>query len=322
MNQLISHIEFLLHEHNCVIVPDLGGFVVNTIPARRNGISEFRAPMCELVFNRDLTHNDGLLAQSYMKAENLSFEAASRRVETAVRELNRQLSEQHSVNLGKLGSFTINEEKRLIYTPASFVRPALFGLTKASLKPMIQVQPAASLVEPAKKKSLVRSISVGTVAAAVIALLLLVFPIEDSVVQRQSAQMLSESGFFRRNADRTPDRNTTTSVSDREMLSGAIPQPADEPVQPSADAPSGTTIESDAAPRYYIITGVYEVPEIAAKSMETLKNKGFRDVSSLKRSGRTDVYVASFTNRTDAAAFLKKFHMQHPNHRDAWVLER
>ena len=41
MNEMVSHIEFLLHEHNCVIIPDFGGFVVNTQPSRRDGVSSF-----------------------------------------------------------------------------------------------------------------------------------------------------------------------------------------------------------------------------------------------------------------------------------------
>jgi nucleoid DNA-binding protein len=140
MNELISHIEFLLHEHNCVIIPGFGGFVVNTIPSRRDGIATFLAPACELVFNRDLTYNDGLLAESYIKSDHLMFEAAMQRIERAVEELKNQLREQRHVKLGKLGSFTMSDEKRFIYTPANFVRPALFGLTKATLKPLYQRQ--------------------------------------------------------------------------------------------------------------------------------------------------------------------------------------
>lgn len=34
MNRLVSHIEFLLHHHNCVIIPDFGGFVVNAVHSR------------------------------------------------------------------------------------------------------------------------------------------------------------------------------------------------------------------------------------------------------------------------------------------------
>ena len=76
MNRLVTHIEFLLHEHNCVIIPDLGGFVVNTTNSQRDGIALFYPPSCELVFNRELTYNDGLLAESYMKAYDLTFEAS------------------------------------------------------------------------------------------------------------------------------------------------------------------------------------------------------------------------------------------------------
>src|SRR5690554_3462285 len=51
MNQLIYHIEFLLHEHNCVIIPDLGGFVINAIQSSRDSNNALMPPSCELVFN-------------------------------------------------------------------------------------------------------------------------------------------------------------------------------------------------------------------------------------------------------------------------------
>jgi len=129
MNELVSHIEFLLHEHNCVIIPGFGGFVVNPVHSRRDGVATFLAPTNELVFNRDLTHNDGLLAESYMKSNQIVFEAAMQQIERAVEELKHQLLEQRHVELGKLGSFTMSDEKRFVYTPANFVRPSFLGLT-------------------------------------------------------------------------------------------------------------------------------------------------------------------------------------------------
>src|SRR5690554_2150869 len=166
MNQLVSHIEFLLHEHNCVIIPDFGGFVVNTIASRRDGIAAFHAPQSELVFNRELTHNDGLLAQSYMKSYSLTFEAAMHKIESAVQEMKLQLREQKHVELGKLGSFKMNDSKRFVYTPAAFVPPAFFGLSKASLKPLIQMHTPTA---PSKQVSRQRRLRTTGISAAAVA---------------------------------------------------------------------------------------------------------------------------------------------------------
>lgn len=317
MNQLISHIEFLLHEHNCVIVPDLGGFVVNSIPSRRDGISAFDVPSCELVFNRDLSHNDGLLAQSYMKADNLSFEAAARKIEQAVCELKEQLRSEKHVELGKLGSFTMNDNKRFVYMPQKFVRPSLFGLEKASLKPLVQMQPATPAVKPENRKTLIRNISVGAVVAAAIALLMLIIPFNDMPSRRQSAQIISEMGWMKRQ----PEQPATALPAERETETAAI-----ENAQPSAEengfpAVIQSRVTSPETPSYYVVMGVYQRADVAEQITQMLKEEGFSQTSWLERSGRIDVYVASFSDLSEAESYTAEIHKSHPNHRDAWVLK-
>ena len=68
MIELSRHIESLLLHHDCVIVPGLGGFGTQYVPARR--IEEeflFLPPYRSVGFNQQLVLNDGLLVQSYMK---------------------------------------------------------------------------------------------------------------------------------------------------------------------------------------------------------------------------------------------------------------
>jgi len=142
MKELVSHIEFLLHDHNCVIIPGFGGFVINSSPARRDGMATFHPPVSELVFNRYLTHNDGLLAQSFMKSDSIPFEAAMQKIEHAVQEMLRELREGRKIELGALGQFEMNSSKQFVYKPTAYVQPLFFGLKTASLKPLVQMQPS------------------------------------------------------------------------------------------------------------------------------------------------------------------------------------
>jgi hypothetical protein len=71
-----------------------------------------------------------------------------------------------------------------------------------------------------------------------------------------------------------------------------------------------------------VVVGVFKQPEMAQKMIETISNEGFTQGGSLKRPGRTDVYAASFTERTEAESFLRKIHEQYPMHSDAWILKR
>ena len=69
MKELARHIEVLLLDNDCVIVPGLGGFVTHHISARRvESESRFLPPYRTLGFSPKMVLNDGLLVQSYMQA--------------------------------------------------------------------------------------------------------------------------------------------------------------------------------------------------------------------------------------------------------------
>ena len=65
MIELSRHIEALLLTHDCVIVPGLGGFVTQYVPAYY--VEEenlFIPPHRTIAFNAGLSLNDGLLVES------------------------------------------------------------------------------------------------------------------------------------------------------------------------------------------------------------------------------------------------------------------
>lgn len=329
MKNLIFHIEYLLHTHNCVIVPNLGGFMLSFLPSKQVGVAEFSAPCYELVFNRELTHNDGLLAESYMKMYGYSFEKATLQIEHAAQELKRELQQQGKVEMGKLGRFIMHDGKRFVYDPDSFIRPDVFGLKTVALKPIIQLQSASASKKSEKnRKAIIKNIGVGTAVAAIIFLALLIFPLSDSTTEHQNAQILFENSFlselFTKKADGKTEKIESTVVTTGLISSEAttetaveennIPTPMEETSSVEEVIPSDT-------PRYYIVMGVYKNPNGALKAIESLKAEGFNNVSSMKRSNRTDVFVEAFTDKDMADTYLLELHKNYPNHHDAWVLK-
>ena len=88
MIELSRHIETLLLENDCVIVPDFGGFVAHYNPATY--IEEeniFLPPTRTIGFNSQLKMNDGLLVQSYMAVYDTNFPDATRMVNKEVQNL-------------------------------------------------------------------------------------------------------------------------------------------------------------------------------------------------------------------------------------------
>ena len=104
MKKLAKHIEVLLLENNCVIVPGLGGFIAHYQPAHFDETrNEWVPPMRTFGFNPQLVINDGVLAQSYMQACNTDFPDATRMIEKAVAELKEQLYAESVVALNGVG---------------------------------------------------------------------------------------------------------------------------------------------------------------------------------------------------------------------------
>ena len=90
MIELARHIEILLLENDCVIVPELGGFIAHYQPAYyAESDNIYFPPMRTIGFNPQLTMNDGLLVQSYMQVHHTDFPDATRMIEQEVEELKR-----------------------------------------------------------------------------------------------------------------------------------------------------------------------------------------------------------------------------------------
>ncbi len=92
MENISSHIADLLYHHDCVIVPGLGGFVANPVPAILDEEKNmFFPPSKEIVFNVNLKHNDGLLISHIASERNITYESAGEIVTDFFTELSLKL---------------------------------------------------------------------------------------------------------------------------------------------------------------------------------------------------------------------------------------
>lgn len=132
MKDLFQHVEHLMTEHDCVVVPGLGGFVLHDAESRVDEAGEIFHPKGkDITFNSRLTFNDGILVQSYMEDEDLSFEAAVERIHEAVAELQEQLDEGRVLAFGRLGTLLKNAEGKLTFRPDNhnLYCPDAYGLS-------------------------------------------------------------------------------------------------------------------------------------------------------------------------------------------------
>ncbi len=118
--ELDKYISELLFDYDCVIVPQLGGFVTNYKPAYFDkGIAH--PPSKELRFNKNLTKNDGLLSQSISNSEGVSIQEADAILHETVEKYLGTLKESGRVELNKVGILFIDENKQLRFKPDTTV---------------------------------------------------------------------------------------------------------------------------------------------------------------------------------------------------------
>ena len=155
--ELERHIEILLLDNDCVIVPGLGGFMAHHVEARYEEDEQaFLPPLRTLGFNPQLKINDSLLAQSYIEAYDISYPEALQRIEDEVNELTQILQNEGRYELNNIGIIELNEDGNYVFTPceAGILTPSLYGLNsfemsliKAVTLPEVEETPAAKVVE-------------------------------------------------------------------------------------------------------------------------------------------------------------------------------
>lgn len=316
MNQLFVHIEYLLHTHHCVIVPNLGGFVLNRIAATRDGVSVFNAPHWELIFNRSLTYNDGLLAESFMKTDNISFEVASEKIDNAVEEFKQQIRKSNTLDIEQIGLFHLGSGGAISLSPHVFARPDLFGLDSVKLKPMIQLHTKKRTSEKNSDSSNVNR-GIGAklaLVAAVAALFFLLVPMKDNSDALQKTHVTSESSFVAAHAVKPKSILPVIDEKTSEKRTNVVA--LKEPEQKKAPVVNSTR------KKYDIILGVFKMDDDAGQLISILEEEGFSHIYTFMRHKRIHVSVGAYTDKSEALQNLQEIRRNFSNHKDAWLLKK
>jgi len=134
---LERHIEILLLNNDCVIIPGLGGFVASHVSARYDEDEcMFLPPLRTLGFNQKLNINDSLLVQSYSEYYDISYPEALARIESESNELKQRIMNDGSYELNDIGTLYLNEEGNMEFEPceAGILTPELYSLSSFDMK--------------------------------------------------------------------------------------------------------------------------------------------------------------------------------------------
>lgn len=118
MKSIILHIEYLLQHADSVILPGIGAIIAEyegaTIDFEKGII---RPPHRHFSLNTNLSNDDGALAYSIARAENIPLEEAKAILAREITLITENLLRERKFTLGKVGNMIVNDNGQLQLLP-------------------------------------------------------------------------------------------------------------------------------------------------------------------------------------------------------------
>lgn len=341
-----AFISELLHQHECVIVPGLGGFLTNYLPARIHpALHVFMPPSKYIVFNASLSHNDGILAKHLSAAKNISYSESLEQITLWLSGHQSQLKNGQNWTLENIGILSLDREGNLQFDPAKKVNylAESYGLSSFVSPPVkrTKVVPEIAFVQREHK---MHNFSRGLKWAAVVlplagfafwgslhtqdinhiyASYANIMPwdnagsnIRPAVYTINSAGMLFteyQTIYASVIADRS---GMSTARKNETALAVARPEISDKPA-----AETALYTRTNLSSRYYIVGGAFKLLGNAGKYVEELKGKGYpASIVYKNRRGLYIVGIKDFTDKKTAMAQLSD--IRSTENPVAWLIVR
>lgn len=349
MSPVNKHICELLYDHDCVIVPQLGGFLVSYAGARLHPVHHTIAPPSRKVaFNVFLKQNDGLLANNLSSFEGISYAEAIQKIESYVATCHRALSEGRKLVIDQVGELFYDKEQNLQFEPFSsvnYLRDS-FGLStlqylpvahegqnaEKQLRDFVTIRPS---VKPQQKKTVSgrRKIS-GVAGALMVAAAVVWMGVNIFLVLKDNKQTISEVNKTEQveahssqatvqppvSIESTASVITVPAVAENEADSEPIPQspPAviqQQPIQQVITPQPASSITT--AKKYFIIAGAFRIASNADGLVSDLQKQGFMNARIISSQHElTLVCYDGFTSKTEALSILDTLRQ---GKRDGWI---
>jgi len=280
-----NFIQELLFSHDCVIIPGFGGFISNHIPAQIDkATGTFYPPVRKISFNRNLNHNDGLLAGRISGKMGVGYSEARAVIEEFTAGLRKKLDRGEKVIFNHIGSFVNNEEGNIQFEPDREVNYHLdsYGLGSFRCMPLeghenrkltlsrTDREPAGRVIT---RKMLWRAAVIVPVVAALVAVQMN-GDLFKARVERSSMNPLV-TAEFENNRKAVDNEINNAAVAGEVSLTSA-----DEAVSSGVDAPVAepevTAPVSSSSAVYSLITGSFKSEDNARVQVNELRAEGFQ----------------------------------------------
>ena len=336
---LAEEIAALLYVHDCVIVPEFGGFLGQYRPAvLQRGRKRILPPGKEITFNRNLVRNDGLLADRMAQQQDMAYQRSVKIIQDHVAEWEKALATAGRLELKNLGVFIKDANGKLLFEPDRSVNFAShsFGLRATSAIPRVK-QPAQVVKsaevpvieleqkeEPKKRNGSIVYWSAAALAALILTAstltILSVSPTNGGEFANLWPVDTSNSHSYQARSESIPaiysDGDEPELLSEKDFHEGInqvmLTKEAERtvpvmiPLTPmEADAESTKVVMPEATGRYHVIIGCFGVEENARNLVSKYNSGGVPARVLDTHKGLFRVAAGSFRTKAEALAGLK-----------------
>lgn len=334
MNLLDQHLHRLFLDHDCVVVPGLGGFVCNRIPARYDvARQELVPPVRSVLFNERIIHHDGVLVEAIARSEASSMDEALAAVEAEAAVLKAELQAGKTIRIHQVGRLYAGDEGRLQFMPDEEMERILrsFGLKRIPLQPLENknarnpLQPAARVIPmPDTPRTEIQSPWIRVAAAIAVPVIggAGMFFMENSgqdaalmstlPTVTQTHEVASYQPRFLEEAIQeweAIDESTDLIIEVRSAVE--LPKPLKDVVEPSVVTESTDIV-------FMLVAGSFTVASNAHNHSAALNQQGFVSEIYLQENGSHLVTFATHLTESDARAQLKELRSDETTDR-AWL---
>lgn len=315
MTEISLHIQYLLRYHDCVILPGLGAFVKSYRKATITPDGAMTPPVTEVSFNSSITSNDGLLAHSIMRRNDLTFEEARTKVAEAVEQIKSTMRSDRELAFGRIGILSLGEDDNICFRPFAPAIPEVFGSIskKAAAEPLPETDREAAQESESRRFDTRRNyyIPINKRFAKVAATLMLAIASVSTFVV-PSLHDTQIAGVQR--ASVVPIAPHTT-----EDTRSASAQPSVKPETEDIQT-AGTVTPSDttAYNNFYLIVGTFRTTDECAAFIESMPDETASTLRIAKGKKLCRVYAATSSDRDELLAEMRDdtFRSKFPQ---AWI---
>jgi hypothetical protein len=322
MTEFYTFLEHLVYEHECVIIPQFGGFVVNAQDFQFNAKEGKIYPKRKCVaFNEKLKTDDRFLTTEWAKKQSISQKEASIEITAISKELKSQISTQGYLTIGELGAFTLNSENRLSFSPNPDFNADLsvFGLFPVGLghalpkekKPVLEVVPVAEDLPSYTPEPSPIKVSRSTYVYALMAF----------IIGGLGAFFLTEPASNQSQSSLNPIKIEKKVAAPVAIAAPAVPAPIQiDTVQKEVIAPP-VEVEAPANQDViYLVAASFQSLTQAEKGLKEFKSRGFDQAEIILKNEQTKFYRISLgTEHSMDAGYAKAIELKASKKVDIWV---